>query len=40
VLDFLKSEEVLNASSSIKDDLKRQIEMQVELFHRGQGVEA
>ncbi|MGE8584991.1 MAG: patatin-like phospholipase family protein, partial [Agrobacterium tumefaciens] len=40
VLDFLKSEEVLNASAGIKDDLKRQIEMQVELFHRGQGVEA
>jgi len=40
VLDFLKSEEVLNASASIKDDLKRQIDMQVELFHRGQGVEA
>lgn len=40
VLDFLKSQEVLNASAGIKDDLKRQIEMQVELFHRGQGVEA
>lgn len=39
VLDFRKAHEVLAESEVSKDDLKRQIEMQVELYHRGQGVE-
>ncbi len=40
VLDFRKAHEVLAESEVSKDDLKRQIEMQVELYHRGHGVEA
>ncbi len=40
VLDFRKAQEVLSESRVSKDDLKRQIEMQVELYHRGHGVEA
>ncbi|WP_233123549.1 patatin-like phospholipase family protein [Agrobacterium vaccinii] len=40
VLDFRKAHEVLAESEVSKDDLKRQIEMQVELYHRGHGVGA
>ena len=40
VLDFRKAHEVLAESQVSKDDLKRQIEMQVELYHRGNGVDA
>ncbi|KXG84787.1 patatin-like phospholipase family protein [Agrobacterium bohemicum] len=40
VLDFRKAHEVLAESQVSKDDLKRQIEMQVELYHRGHGVDA
>ena len=40
VLDFRKAHEVLAESEVIKDDLKRQIDMQVELYHRGLGIEA
>ncbi|WP_077119326.1 patatin-like phospholipase family protein [Agrobacterium rosae] len=39
VLDFRKAHEVLAESQVSKDDLKRQIEMQVELYHRGHGVD-
>ncbi|KAA3514155.1 Patatin [Agrobacterium rosae] len=39
VLDFRKAHEVLAESLVSKDDLKRQIEMQVELYHRGHGVD-
>jgi NTE family protein len=39
VLDFLKAHEVLAESDGIKDDLKRQIDMQIELFHRGRGLD-
>lgn len=38
VLDFLKAEEVLNESSFIKDELKRQMEMQFELFYRSENL--
>jgi NTE family protein len=34
VLDFLKAHEVLSESEAIKDELKRHIDMQVELFYR------
>lgn len=37
VLDFRKADEVLAESEVTKDDLKRQIDMQVELYHRGHG---
>lgn len=40
VLDFRKAHEVLAESEVTKDELKRQIEMQVELYHRGHGVES
>ncbi|MES5097212.1 patatin-like phospholipase family protein [Agrobacterium sp. BA1120] len=40
VLDFRKAHEILAESQVTKDDLKRQIEMQVELYHRGHGVDA
>ncbi|KQO79112.1 patatin-like phospholipase family protein [Rhizobium sp. Leaf262] len=40
VLDFRKAHEILAESQVSKDDLKRQIEMQVELYHRGHGVDA
>lgn len=40
VLDFRKADEILAESDVTKDELKRQIEMQVELYHRGHGVEA
>nr|WP_178119092.1 patatin-like phospholipase family protein [Agrobacterium rubi] len=39
VLDFRKAHEILAESQVSKDDLKRQIEMQVELYHRGHGVD-
>ncbi len=39
VLDFRKAHEVLAESQVSKDDLKRQIEMQVELYHRGHGLD-
>lgn len=39
VLDFRKAHEILAESQVTKDDLKRQIEMQVELYHRGHGVD-
>lgn len=39
VLDFRKAHEVLAESEVTKDELKRQIEMQVELYHRGHGIE-
>ncbi|MGV1870689.1 patatin-like phospholipase family protein [Agrobacterium rosae] len=39
VLDFRKAHEVLAESLVSKDDLKRQIEMQVELYHRGHRVD-
>lgn len=39
VLDFRKAHEVLAESEVTKDELKRQIEMQVELYHRGHGVD-
>lgn len=39
VLDFRKAHEVLAESEVSKDDLKRQIELQVELYHRGHGVD-
>ncbi|WP_409515519.1 patatin-like phospholipase family protein [Agrobacterium sp.] len=34
VMDFMKAEEVLAETASVKDDLKRQIETQIELYHR------
>ena len=40
VLDFRKAQEILAESEVTKDELKRQIEMQVELYHRGHGVES
>lgn len=40
VLDFRKAHEVMAESEVTKDELKRQIEMQVELYHRGHGVES
>ena len=40
VLDFRKAHEVLAESEVTKDELKRQIEMQVELYHLGHGVES
>ena len=36
VLDFLKAHEVLSESEAIKDELKRHIDMQVELFYRSE----